>query len=164
MPSRLRNGSPTSPALAERVRAILDNKRLTLYQVSQQSEELYGRSSPFFLPHNLYYDLRAGSFTPSIHQISALSRISGYRVVDWLRVFGYSLEEITRLQVLLPTKRTICPRYLAHRPQRMDHLARQPARWSFHTIHRTARKASEGGPCATDQFSQGSQPSKVSLR
>ena len=28
-------------------------------------------------------------------------------MVDWLRVFGYSLEEITRLQVLLPTKRTI---------------------------------------------------------
>jgi len=107
VPSRLRNGSPTSPALAEKVQAILEEKKLTLYQVSQQSAELYGRSSPFFLPHNLYYDLRAGSFRPSIHQISALSRISGYRLVDWLRVFGYSLEDITRLQVLLPSKRTI---------------------------------------------------------
>lgn len=75
--------------------------------MSQQSAALYGRSSQFFLPHNLYYDLRAGSFRPSIHQISALSRISGYRVVDWLRVFGYNLEDITRLQVLLPSKRTI---------------------------------------------------------
>ena len=107
MPSRLRNDSPNSPALAEKVQAILEDKKLTLYQVSQQSAELYGRSSPFFLPHNLYYDLRAGSFRPSIYQISALSRISGYRVVDWLRVFGYNIEDITRLQVLLPSKRTI---------------------------------------------------------
>ncbi len=107
MPSPLRNGSPTSPALAEKLQAILEDKKLTLYQVSQQSAELYGRSSLFFLPHNLYYDLRAGSFRPSIYQVSALSRISGYRVFDWLRVFGYNLEDITRLQVLLPSKRTI---------------------------------------------------------
>ena len=107
MPSRLRDGSPTSAALAEKVQAILNNEELTLYRVSQQSAQLYGRSSPYFLPHNLYYDLRAGSFRPSIHQIWALSRISGYRVADWLRVFGYNLEDITRLQVLLPSKRTI---------------------------------------------------------
>lgn len=37
----------------------------------------------------------------------ALSRISGYRIRDWLRVFGYELEDITRLQVGLPSKRTI---------------------------------------------------------
>lgn len=107
MPPRQRNGSPASPALAEKVHAILDGKKLTLYQVSQQSAKLYGRSSRFFLPHNLYYDLRGGSFRPSIHQIAALSRISGYRVADWLRLFGYNLEDITRLQVLLPSKRTV---------------------------------------------------------
>jgi transcriptional regulator with XRE-family HTH domain len=107
VPSRPRKGSPTNAALAERVQAILDNKELTLYRVSQQSAELYGRLSPFFLPHNLYYDLRAGSFRPSVHQIFALSRISGYRVADWLRVFGFDLEDITRLQMLLPSKRTI---------------------------------------------------------
>jgi hypothetical protein len=102
VPSPAREGSPTRAAVAERVQAILDSKELTLYRVSQESAELYGRSSPFFLPHNLYYDLRTSSFTPSIHQISALSRISGYRVVDWLQVFGYTLEDITRLQVELP--------------------------------------------------------------
>jgi transcriptional regulator with XRE-family HTH domain len=36
-----------------------------------------------------------------------LSRISGYRVADWLRVFGFDLEDITRLQILLPSKRTM---------------------------------------------------------
>lgn len=107
MPLPLRNGSQTSSTLADRVQTILDHRRLTLYRVSQQSAQLYGRSSPYFLPHNLYYDLRTGAFRPSIHQIVALSRISGYRVADWLRVFGYNLEDITRLQVLLPSRRTI---------------------------------------------------------
>lgn len=106
MPLRLRDASSTSAALAEKVQAVLDSKELTLYRVSQQSAALYGRSSPYFIPHNLYYDLRAGSFRPSIHQIWLLSRISGYRLSDWLRVFGYNVEDITLLQVLLPSKRT----------------------------------------------------------
>jgi len=107
VPPRGRDGSSTSATIAERVQAILDSKELTLYRVSRESSHLYGHPSPYFLPHNLYYDLRTGAFRPSIHQIAALSRISGYRVADWLRVFGYSLEDITRLQVLLPSKRTI---------------------------------------------------------
>jgi hypothetical protein len=68
---------------------------------------LYGRSSPYFVPHNFYYDLRAGSFSPSIHQFVALSRITGYRLPDWLRVFGVDIENIVRLQVALPSRRTI---------------------------------------------------------
>ena len=107
MPPRARDGSSTSATIAERVQAVLDSKELTLYRVSRESSQLYGHPSPYFLPHNLYYDLRTGAFRPSIHQIAALSRISGYRVSDWLRVFGYTLEDITRLQVLLPSKRTI---------------------------------------------------------
>jgi transcriptional regulator with XRE-family HTH domain len=107
VPSRAREGSSTSAAVAEKVRSILASKRLTLYRASQQSVALYGLSSPYFLPHHLYYDLRTGSFRPSIHQILALSRISGYRMADWLRVFGFDLEDITRLQIALPSKRTI---------------------------------------------------------
>ena len=107
MPSRPREGSSTSTAVTEKVQAILASKGLTLYRASQQSVALYGRSSPYFLPHNLYYDLRSGSFRPSTHQIFALSRISGYRVADWLRVFGFDLEDITRLQILMPSKRTM---------------------------------------------------------
>ena len=107
MPSRAREGSSTSAAVAEKVRSILASKRLTLYRASQQSVALYGLYSPYFLPHHLYYDLRSGSFQPSIHQIFALSRISGYRVADWLRVFGFDLEDITRLQIVLPSKRTM---------------------------------------------------------
>ena len=107
MLSHRREESPENAAVAERVQAVLRSKGLTLYRLSQQSAALYGRSSPHFVPHNLYYDLRTERFTPSVHQIISLSRISGYRVRDWLRVFGLDLESITRLQIQLPAKRTV---------------------------------------------------------
>ena len=100
--------NPRTPVdMAERLRAILASKDLTLYQASQKSELLYGHSSPYFLPHNLYYDLKSGTFTPSIYQLAALSRISGYRLDDCLRAFGFDLQDIVRLQILLPSKRTV---------------------------------------------------------
>ena len=93
--------------LVERVKTILSSRGLTLYQISQRTKSIYGRSSLYFLPHNLYHDLNLGTFTPSLHQVFALSHISDYRLNDWLRVFGFNLENITRLQVLLPSKRTM---------------------------------------------------------
>ena len=98
--------NPMNLDLAERVEAILATKRLTLYQASQQSKLIYGPSSPFFIPHNLYYELHRGTFTPSLYQMAAFSRISGYRLEQWLRAFGFELEDIPRLQILLPAKRT----------------------------------------------------------
>jgi hypothetical protein len=92
--------------LVERIKSILAQKGLTLHQVSAQTVRMYGRSSPFFLPHNLFYDLSRGDFTPSLHQVFALSRISDFRFHDWLRVFGFAPENITRLQVSLPSRRT----------------------------------------------------------
>lgn len=93
--------------LAARVKSILETRSLSLYQVSQMSAATYGHASPYFLPHNLYYALNLGTFSPSLYQLFALSRISDYRLTDWISVFGLDLEEIPRLQVLLPTKRTI---------------------------------------------------------
>jgi len=102
-----RRSSQAATNLVERVRSILASRDLTLHQVSRESEILYGRSSPYFVPHNLYYDLRLGTSTPSIHQLFALSRISSYRLSDWLLVFGFDLEDIPRLQILLPLPRTM---------------------------------------------------------
>jgi len=99
--------SPSKTELVERVKAILARKSLTLYQVSQRTWIAYGRSSPYFIPHNLYYDLRLGTFSPSLHQLFALSSISDYRLNDWLRVFGFNPEDIARLRVLLPSSRTM---------------------------------------------------------
>ena len=77
-----------------------------MHHASQRSAALFGRSSPYYLPHNLYYDLSHGSFSPSLFQLSALSQISNYRLRDWLQVFGFDIEAIPRLQIELPSKRT----------------------------------------------------------
>ena len=94
------------PELADRVKSILASKRLTLHQASQASAALFGRGSPYYLPHNLYYDLSHGHFSPSLFQLVAFSRISNYRLRDWLRVFGFDIEAIPRLQMQLRSKRT----------------------------------------------------------
>lgn len=107
MPSGRGEELPKSAPAAERIQAILRSKGLTLYRLSQHSAELYGRSSPYFVPHNLYYDLRSETFSPSVSQIFSLSRISGYRMRDWLNVFGLDLESITRMQIQLHAKRTV---------------------------------------------------------
>ena len=93
--------------LAERVRSILASKHLTLSQISHLSAARFGGSSPYFFPHTLYHEFRLGTFSPSLHQVFALSQISGYRFSDWLRVLGCDLEDIPRFQVLLPSKRTM---------------------------------------------------------
>ena len=102
----LHNEAGSNRELAERVKSILATKRLTLHQASQTSATLFGRGSPYYLPHNLYYDLSHGHFSPSLFQLVAFSRISNYRLRDWLRVFGFDIEAIPRLQIQFRSKRT----------------------------------------------------------
>jgi hypothetical protein len=91
---------------AEQVRRILTARGLTLYRVSQQSAEIFGHSSRFYVPHNLYYDVADPSLIPTIHQMLALSHITNYRLYDWLAVFGFDLDHISRLQLLIPRQGT----------------------------------------------------------
>jgi hypothetical protein len=102
----LHNQAGSNRELAERVKSILATKQLTLHQASQTSATLFGRGSPYYLPHNLYYDLSHGHFSPSLFQLVAFSRISNYRLRDWLRVFGFEIEAIPRLQIQFRSKRT----------------------------------------------------------
>ena len=99
--------SSASTDLADRVKAIIEDKGLSLHGVSQATEAIFGRNSPQFLPHNFYYELNLGTFSPSLHQLFALSKICNYRFFDWLHLFGMDVEQISRLQILLPTKRTM---------------------------------------------------------
>lgn len=93
--------------IAERVKGILRTRELTLYRVSQLSGDIFGHRSPYHIPHNFYYDISIAGTTPSIHQLLALSRISRYRLEDWLMVFGYRLDDIPRLGVLVPRRHTV---------------------------------------------------------
>jgi hypothetical protein len=91
----------------ERVRQILSSRSLTLYQVSQRSAEMFGQSSPYFIPQGLYHELSIGTLSPNIHQLAAFSQISNYRLCDWLAIFGFRLDDIPRLQLQIPWRRTV---------------------------------------------------------
>jgi hypothetical protein len=91
---------------AERLRQVLSTRGLTLYRVSQQSARIFGRSSRYYVPHNLYSDVADAGLPPTIHQVFALSQITNYLAVDWLSVFGFDLDAIPRLQLAAPRQRT----------------------------------------------------------
>jgi hypothetical protein len=96
--------------LAERattVRKILASRGLSLYQVSQRSSALFGRSSPFCIPHNLYSELKRTAAIPTIHQFLALSHITNYRLGDWFATFGVGLDAAFGLQLLISRRRTV---------------------------------------------------------
>ncbi len=97
---------PHAVRVGQRLRDILDRKKISLFQLSQASRNMFPDEPSYHIPHNLYFDLRNEGFTPSIHQLVALSALSGYRLADWLGVFGFHLDQISRLQISLPFQRT----------------------------------------------------------
>jgi hypothetical protein len=68
---------------------------------------MFGRSSPFYVPPNLYHRLAASAVAPGIYQLFALSRVTNYRLSEWLRVFGFDLDVIPQLQALVERRRTV---------------------------------------------------------
>lgn len=89
------------------MRAVFASRNLTLHQVSVQSELLYGTGSPFCIPHTLYHSLESSRrFGPSLLQTCALSRITNYRIADWLAVLGIDPDRIASLEASLPLRRT----------------------------------------------------------
>ena len=101
---------------ADRVRQILSTRGLTLYQVSQRSADIFGHSSPYYIPQRLYHELATGALSPNIHQLVAFSRISNYRLSDWLAIFGFRLDDYSDDSVAHPVE--------ADSPPRLVHLRR----------------------------------------
>ena len=98
--------SRPAPALPDRVRLILASRGLSLAKVSRASRSLIPGDRQH-IPHNFYSSLRNRRFTPSLYQLLALSTLSGYRLVDWLLVFGFSLDDVPRFHASLPALRTV---------------------------------------------------------
>jgi len=103
---------------ASRVRTILSRRGLSLHSVSQKSAEIFGRSSDFYIPHNLFSGSGSAMKAPTISQVLSLSRISGYRLPDWLTIFGFDLDRILSLQLLIPRRRTVVLDSTIYDPQR----------------------------------------------
>jgi len=98
--------SNTSLALTDRIRGILLTKNLTLYKVSALTREHYPGAPGYHIPRNFYFQLRSAALSPTLLQLFALSRVSGYRLVDWLDVFGFRPDTIPCLQAVLHHPRT----------------------------------------------------------
>jgi transcriptional regulator with XRE-family HTH domain len=92
---------------AARVRAVLAFRNLSLHRVSATSARIYGANSAFHIPHTLYHALTGSAdFRPSLAQTCALSRITDYRIEDWLGVLGIDLGRAAGLEAALPMNRT----------------------------------------------------------
>jgi hypothetical protein len=104
---------------------------------------LFHDDSRFHVPPNLYHALDHRSFSPSIHQLFVLSRISDYRLVDWLAVFGLVLDDIPRLQASLSTRYTTLiddNLYDQHSAVLSFHrVAREPDRGSIRPLQESLR-------------------------
>jgi transcriptional regulator with XRE-family HTH domain len=94
-------------AIADRVRGILRAKGLTLYKASAIIRANYPREPGYHIPRNLYFQLRSAAWSPTIQQLLALSQLTGYHLADWLGVFGFHLDGISRVQIRLPQPRTV---------------------------------------------------------
>ncbi len=93
-------------ARADKVRNILYESGHTIARLSAATRDRFGVSSSYFIPPTFLYKLRIG-ITPHVCQIAALSESTGYRFVDWLRLFGFDAHQIPRLQMRLHTEHTV---------------------------------------------------------
>jgi hypothetical protein len=100
------HGPNASLALTDCIRGILLTRNLTLYKVSALSKVHYPREPGYHIPRNFYFQLRSAALSPTLYQLFALSRVSGYSLLDWLTVFGFRLDAIPCLQTALPHPRT----------------------------------------------------------
>lgn len=91
---------------AHQARRILSSRGLTPSRVSELSAEIFGRSSLFYVPRNLSFGAGDPASIPTFHQILAISHITNYRLSDWFGAFGFDLDLIPRLGLLIPRQRT----------------------------------------------------------
>ena len=103
-------------ARVESIRNILRQGGHTVTQLSAATRHRYGTRSPYFIPPTFLYKLKSG-VTPHVCQIAALSESTGYCFVDWLRMCGFDLQQIPRLQMRLHTERTVLVTPIADCPE-----------------------------------------------
>jgi len=104
MPPLARRSSNT---VVSTLRSILSSRGLSLAEISRQSRVRYPTNPQFWIPSNFYDALHHASFSPSLHQLFALSALTGYRLLDWLLVFGFSFDDASQFQSSWPRYQTV---------------------------------------------------------
>ncbi len=105
-PAREHDSSGTARARVRNIAGVLRRSGFTMAQLSHATGKRYGIGSPYFIPPTFLYKLRSG-ITPHVCQLAALSESTGYRFVDWMRMAGFELQDIPRLQMQLHSERTV---------------------------------------------------------
>jgi hypothetical protein len=96
----------TIPCSSDTLRAILQARGSSLAELARQSRVRFAENPLFRIPPNFYDALGRSSFSPSLHQLFALSTLTGYRLADWLHLFGLSFDDASRFQASWPRYRT----------------------------------------------------------
>jgi hypothetical protein len=92
--------------LPEAIRPILAARGQSLADISRLSRVRFAGKRLFRIPPNFYDALRRASFSPSLHQLFALSVLTGYRLADWLGVCGLSFDDVAKFQAAWPRYQT----------------------------------------------------------
>jgi hypothetical protein len=104
MPPVVRRSKLDSP---DAVRTILAARGLSLAEISRRSRLRFSGNPLFRIPPNFYDALRHTSFSPSFHQLFALSVLTSYRLADWLSVFGFSFDDAAGFQAAWPRQQHV---------------------------------------------------------
>jgi hypothetical protein len=99
---------PPSPRMSRAafVRSIFATRGLSLAEVCRRSQALFKSDRRLWVSPAMYDELQETTYSPSFPQVYSLSVVTEYRLVDWLRVFGFSLDAAVRLQLSLPARQT----------------------------------------------------------
>jgi hypothetical protein len=88
------------------VRYVLSSRGIALAEISRQSRSRFSQNRLFHVPPNFYDALRHASFSPSAQQLYALSVLTGYRLADWMSIFGFSFDDAAAFQAAWPRNYT----------------------------------------------------------
>jgi hypothetical protein len=102
-----RSPSRSRSALLDTIRAILATRGLSLAEISRRSDVRFAGNRLFRIPPNFYDALRHRSFSPRLHQLYALSTLTGFRLADWLLLFGFSFDDAAKFQAAWPQYQTV---------------------------------------------------------
>jgi len=104
--SRVSSARNRGQDTAARVKEVLATRGLTLADVSRESRTRYDGKTAYRIPHHFYADLENPGFSPRMEQVLAFSVISNYRLVDWLALFGFRLDDLASLAASVASQRT----------------------------------------------------------
>jgi hypothetical protein len=104
--ARSRPSDATTANVSRRLKAFLRTLNMSIYQISQGTARAASKGTRAYIRDAFHAEIESG-WTPDIHQVAALARLTGYRFVDWLELFGYPVNAVPHLQLLVATERTV---------------------------------------------------------